>query len=91
MLSFNPITVHNYASLADGLGVILYDGPYLQIFILVSWEWSFFYCCLAHRGSIDGSLLLKIFSGVDVLKDCLRIFSCQETRCICLVLYALFF
>ena len=32
--------------------------------VLVGWAWSFFVCCLAHRGSTGDSFLLQIFSGV---------------------------
>ena len=53
-LEVNPIT---------GSGVRLNDGPDIKLFILVGWARSFFVCCLAHRGSTVGLLLLQCFSG----------------------------
>ena len=66
-LVINPVTVDNFAALfilhAVGSGVILYDGPYLKLYILVGWDRSFFVCYLVHRRSTD-TLLLQIPSGV---------------------------
>ena len=67
-LVFNPFTVYNFASLFNctlgGLGVRLIDGPDIKLFILVDLDRSFFVCCLAHRGSTVGFLLLQCSSGV---------------------------
>ena len=68
-LVFNPITVNNFASLfnctpAGGSGVRLNDGPDIKLLILVGLGRSFFVCCLAHRGSTVGFLLLQCSSGV---------------------------
>ena len=41
-----------------------FDGPDIKLFILVGLGWSFFVCCLAHRGSTVGFLLLQCSSGV---------------------------
>ena len=49
---------------AGGSGVRLNDGPDIKLFILVGWGRSFFVCCLAHRGSAVGFLLLQCSSGV---------------------------
>ena len=40
------------------------DGPDIKLFILVGLGRSFFVCCLAHRGSTVGFLLLQCSSGV---------------------------
>ena len=40
-------------------GVRLNDGPDIKLFILVGLGRSFFVCCLAHRGSTVGFLLLQ--------------------------------
>ena len=67
-LVFNPITVNNFASLfnctAGGSGVRLNNGLDIKLFILVGLGRSFFVCCLAHRGSTVGFLLLQCSSGV---------------------------
>ena len=42
----------------------LNDGPDIKLFILVGLGRSFFVCCLAHRGSTVGFLLLQCSSGV---------------------------
>ena len=47
-----------------GSGVRLDDGPDIKLFILVGLGRSFFVCCLAHRGSTVGFLLLQCSSGV---------------------------
>ena len=44
--------------------VRLNDGPDIKLFILVGLGRSFFVCCLAHRGSTVGFLLLQCSSGV---------------------------
>ena len=49
---------------AGGSGVRLNDGPDIKLFILVGLGRSFFVCCLAHRGSTVGFLLLQCSSGV---------------------------
>ena len=49
---------------AGGSGVKLNDGPDIKLFILVGWGRSFFVCCLAHRCSTVGFLLLQYSSGV---------------------------
>ena len=63
-----PITVDNFAALFNctpvGLGVRLYDGPDLKLFIFVGWDRNSFICCLVHRGSTDDLLLLQIYSCV---------------------------
>ena len=43
---------------------IFNDGPDIKLFILVGLDRSFFVCCLAHRGSTVGFLLLQCSSGV---------------------------
>ena len=66
-LVFNPITVNNFASLFNCTLVGRAsdnDGPDIKLFILVSLGRSFFVCCLAHRGSTVGFLLLQCSSGV---------------------------
>ena len=64
-LVFNPITVNNFASLFNCTpGVRLNDGTDIKLFILVGLGRSFFVCCLAHRGSTVGFLLLQRSSGV---------------------------
>ena len=40
------------------------DGPDIKLFILVGLGRSFFVCCLAHRGSTVGFILLQCSSGV---------------------------
>ena len=40
------------------------DGPDIKLFILVGLGRSFFVCCLTHRGSTVGFLLLQCSSGV---------------------------
>ena len=60
-LVFNPITVNNFASLFN---CRLNDGPDIKLFILVGLDRIFFVCCLAHRGSTVGFLLLQCSSGV---------------------------
>ena len=49
---------------SHGSGVRLDDGPDIKLFILVGLGRSFFVCCLAHRGSTVGFLLLQCSSGV---------------------------
>ena len=65
---FNPFTVNNFVSLFNckpvGSGVRLNDGPDIKLFILVGLGRRFFVCCLAHRGSTVGFLLLQCSSGV---------------------------
>ena len=74
---FNPITVYNFAILFDctpvgrasDLMIIAYlftfnDGPDIKLFILVGRCRSFCVCCLAHRGSTVGFLLLQCSRGV---------------------------
>ena len=66
-LVFNPITVNNFASLFNCTPVGRAsdnDGPDIKLFILVGLGRSFFVCCLAHRGSTVGFLLLQCSSGV---------------------------
>ena len=67
-LVFNPITVNNFASLFNCMPVgrasdSMMD-PDIKLFILVGWGRSFFVCCLAHRGSTVGILLLQCSSVV---------------------------
>ena len=67
-LVFNPITVNNFASLLNctpvGRASDSVMARYIKLFILVGLGRSFFVCCLAHRGSIVGFLLLQCSSGV---------------------------
>ena len=64
-LVFNLVTVNNYASLLNCTPVgRASDSMMLKLFILVGWGWSFFVCCLAHRGSCCDLFLLPIFSYV---------------------------
>ena len=49
---------------AGGPGVGLGDGPDVELFVLVGLGRSFFICCLAHRGSAVGFLLLRCSGGV---------------------------
>ena len=49
---------------AGGSGVGLGDGPDIKLFVLVGLGRSFFVCCLAHRGSTIGFLLLQCSGGV---------------------------
>ena len=61
-LVFNPMTVNNFASLFNCTPVGRAsdnDGPDIKLFILVGLGRSFFVCCLAHRGSTVGFLLLQ--------------------------------
>ena len=44
--------------------IYINDGPDIKLFILVGLGRSFFVCCLAHRGSTVGFLLLQCSSGV---------------------------
>ena len=53
-----------YTMRAGGSGVGLGDGPDMGLFILVGLGRSFFACCLAHRDSTVGFLLLQCSSGV---------------------------
>ena len=66
-LVFNPITVNNFASLFNctpvGRASDSMMAPTLNQFILVGLGRSFFVCCLAHRGSTVGFLLLQCSSG----------------------------
>ena len=61
-LVFNPITVNNFASLFNCTPVGRASD--IKLFILVGLGRSFFVCCLAHRGSTFGFLLLQCSSGV---------------------------
>ena len=67
-LVFNPITVNNFASLFNctpvGRASDSMMAPQWKLFILVGLGRSFFVCCLAHRGSTVGFLLLQCSSGV---------------------------
>ena len=67
-LVFNPITGNNFASLFNctpvGRASDSMMAPYIKLFILVGLGRSFFVCCLAHRGSTVGFLLLQCSSGV---------------------------
>ena len=69
-LVFNPITVNNFASLINCTPVgrasdsMMAPTSDIKLFILVGLGRSFFVCCLAHRGSTVGFLLLQCFSGV---------------------------
>ena len=51
-----------------GLKTLLHQGlsepECIKLFILVGWGRSFVVCCLAHRGSTVGFLLLQCFGGV---------------------------
>ena len=61
-LVFNPITVNNFASLFNCMPVGRASDS-----MMFSWFGlgrSFFVCCLAHRGSTVGFLLLQCSSGV---------------------------
>ena len=69
-LVFNPITVNNFASLFNCTPVgrasdSRPDGPDIKLFILIGLGRSFFVCCLAHRGSTVGFLLLQCSSDID--------------------------
>ena len=46
------------------MGIRLYDGSDLKLFILVGWYRSSFVCCLVQRSSTDDLLLLQNPSGV---------------------------
>ena len=66
-LVFNPITVNNFASLFNCTPVGRASDSMMaptKLFILVGLGRSFFVCCLAHRGSTVGFLLLQCSSGV---------------------------
>ena len=66
-LVIKPIKVDNFAALFNCTPVdrtTLYWPRPIKLFILVCRDWSFFFCCLVHRGSTDDLLLLKISSGV---------------------------
>ena len=66
-LVFNPMTVNNFVSLFNCTPVgraSVNDGPDIKLFILVDWGRRFFVCCLAHRGSTVGFILLQCSSGV---------------------------
>ena len=67
-LVFNPITDNNFASLFNctpvGWASDSIMTPNIKLFILVGLGRSFFVCCLAHRGSTVGFLLLQCSSGV---------------------------
>ena len=66
-LVFNPITINNFDSLFNCTPVGRAsdnDGPDIKLFILVGLGRSLFVCCLAHRGSTVGFLLLQCSSGV---------------------------
>ena len=55
-----------------------------RLFILVGWGRSFFVCCLVHRGSTVGFLLLQCSSGVVRHPRDLKV--SVATRCFCRVL-----
>ena len=57
---------------------------FIKLFILVGWGRSFFVCCLAHRGSNVGFLLLQCSSGV--VRHPRDIQVSVATRCFCRVL-----
>ena len=59
------------------------DGPDIKLFILVGLGRSFFVCCLAHRGSTVGFLLLQCSSGVVRHPGDLQV---SVATCFCLVL-----
>ena len=65
-LVFNP--VNNFISLFNctpvGRASDSMMAPGIKLFILVGLGRSFFVCCLAHRGSTVGFLLLQFSSGV---------------------------
>ena len=83
-LVVNPITVNNFASLFNCTpGVRLNDGPDIKLFISVGWGRSIFVCCLAHRGSPVGFLLLQCSSGVVRHPRDLQV--SIATRCFCRV------
>ena len=77
-LVFNPITVNNFASLFNCTPVARVSDSMIAptwsyfliivylftLLILVGLGRSFFVCCLAHRGSTVGFLLLQYSSGV---------------------------
>ena len=66
-LVFKPITVNNFASLFNCTPVGRAsddDSPDIKLFILVGLGRIFFVCCLAHRGSTVGFLLLQCSRGV---------------------------
>ena len=46
------------------MGVRLYKGSDLKLFVLVGWYRDSFVCCLVHRSSTDDLLLLQNPSGV---------------------------
>ena len=86
-LVFNPITVNNFASSLIArrwVGLQTHDGPDIKLFILVGWGRSFFVCCLAHRGSTVGFLLLQFSSGVVRHPRDLQV--SVTVRCVCRVL-----
>ena len=64
-------------------GIANYDGPDIKLFILVGLGRSFFVCCLAHRGSTVGFLLLQCSSGVFRRPGDLWV---SVATCFCLVL-----
>ena len=53
-LAWSQLIVH-----VGGSSVRLNDGPDIKLYNLVGWAWSFFTCCLAHRGSTVGFILLQ--------------------------------
>ena len=57
-------SMENVLDAQEQLNVRLNDGPDIKLFILVGLGRSFFVCCLAHRGSTVGFLLLQCSSGV---------------------------
>ena len=69
---------------AGGSGVRLSDGPDIKLFILVGCGRSFSVCCLAHRGSTVGFLLLQCSSGFVRHPRDLQV--SVTTRCFCRVL-----
>ena len=86
-LVFNPTTVNSFVSLFDCMPVgrvSLSDGPNLKLFIFVVRGRSFFVCCLAHRGSTVGFLLLQCSSGV--VRHPMYLQVSVATLCFCQVL-----
>ena len=86
-LVITPITVNNFVPLFNctpaGRASVSMMAP-TKLFILVGWGRSFFVCCLAHRGSAVGFLLLQCSSGVVRHPRDLQV--SVTTRCFCRVL-----
>ena len=58
------VHAYNSSSLPNTNIQALLDGCDIKLFILVGWGRRFFVCCLAHRGSTVGFLLLQCSSSV---------------------------